>query len=200
GAGEPDFPTPQPIVDAAIAACSEPRNHRYSPASGLPELRTAIAEKTARDSGYQVDPSQVLVTNGGKQAVYQTFQTLVDPGDEVLLPAPYWNTYPEAISLAGGEPVVVGADESTNYRITIEQLEAARTPRTKVLVVNSPANPTGTVYPPEQVEAIGQWAVRNGLWVVTDEIYEHLVYDSARHVSMPVVVPELADTCIVLNG
>ena len=200
GAGEPDFPTPQPIVDAAIAACSDPKNHRYSPAAGLPELREAIAEKTARDSDYRVQPSQVLVTNGGKQAVYQAFQTLLDPGDEVLLPAPYWTTYPEAITLAGGVPVVVPTDDSTGYLASVEQLEAARTPRTKVLLFNSPSNPTGAVYPPEQVEAIGRWAVEHGIWVITDEIYEHLVYGDARHVSMPVVVPELADHCVVLNG
>ncbi|GAA4620810.1 pyridoxal phosphate-dependent aminotransferase [Saccharopolyspora hordei] len=200
GAGEPDFPTPQPIVDAAIAACSDPKNHRYSPAAGLPELREAIAAKTQRDSGYSVQAGQVLVTNGGKHAVYQTFQTLLDPGDEVLLPAPYWTTYPEAITLPGGVPVVVPADESTGYLVTVDQLEAARTPRTKVLVFNSPSNPTGAVYPPDQVEAIGRWAVEHGIWVVTDEIYEHLVYGDARHVSMPAVVPELADTCVVLNG
>ncbi|MGP4015268.1 pyridoxal phosphate-dependent aminotransferase [Saccharopolyspora sp. 5N708] len=200
GAGEPDFPTPQPIVAAAIAACSDPKNHRYSPAAGLPELREAIATKTLRDSGYTVQPSQVLVTNGGKQAVYQAFQTLIDPGDEVLLPAPYWTTYPEAITLPGGVPVVVPADESTGYLVSVEQLEAARTPRTKVLLFNSPSNPTGAIYPPEQVEAIGRWAVEHGIWVITDEIYEHLVYGDARHVSMPVVVPELADTCVVLNG
>ncbi|GAA4859571.1 pyridoxal phosphate-dependent aminotransferase [Saccharopolyspora cebuensis] len=200
GAGEPDFPTPQPIVDAAIAACSDPKNHRYSPAAGLPELREAIAAKTLRDSAHQVQPDQVLVTNGGKQAVYQAFQTLLDPGDEVLLPAPYWTTYPEAIALPGGVPVVVTADESTGYRVSVEQLEAARTPRTKVLLFNSPSNPTGAVYPPEQVEAIGRWAVEHGIWVITDEIYEHLVYGEARNVSMPAVVPELADTCVVLNG
>ncbi|MGI8308648.1 pyridoxal phosphate-dependent aminotransferase [Saccharopolyspora hattusasensis] len=200
GAGEPDFPTPQPIVDAAIAACSDPKNHRYSPAAGLPELREAIAAKTLRDSAYTVQASQVLVTNGGKQAVYQAFQTLLDPGDEVLLPAPYWTTYPEAITLPGGVPVVVPADESTGYLVSVEQLEAARTPRTKVLLFNSPSNPTGAIYPPEQVEAIGRWAVEQGIWVVTDEIYEHLVYGDARHVSMPAVVPELADTCVVLNG
>ncbi|MGW5643093.1 pyridoxal phosphate-dependent aminotransferase [Saccharopolyspora sp. NPDC003752] len=200
GAGEPDFPTPQPIVDAAIAACSDPKNHRYSPAAGLPELREAIAAKTLRDSAYTVQASQVLVTNGGKQAVYQAFQTLLDPGDEVLLPAPYWTTYPEAITLPGGVPVVVPADESTGYLVSVEQLEAARTPRTKVLLFNSPSNPTGAIYPPEQVEAIGRWAVEHGIWVVTDEIYEHLVYGDARHVSMPAVVPELADTCVVLNG
>ncbi|MBB5154709.1 pyridoxal phosphate-dependent aminotransferase [Saccharopolyspora phatthalungensis] len=200
GAGEPDFPTPQAIVDAAIAACSDPKNHRYSPAAGLPELREAIATKTRRDSDYTVQASQVLVTNGGKQAVYQAFQTLIDPGDEVLLPAPYWTTYPEAITLPGGVPVVVSADESTGYLVSVEQLEAARTPRTKVLLFNSPSNPTGAIYPPEQVEAIGRWAVEHGIWVVTDEIYEHLVYGDARHVSMPTVVPELADTCVVLNG
>ncbi len=200
GAGEPDFPTPQPIVDAAIAACSDPKNHRYSPAAGLPELREAIAAKTLRDSAYTVQASQVLVTNGGKQAVYQAFQTLLDPGDEVLLPAPYWTTYPEAITLPGGVPVVVPADESTGYLVSVEQLEAARTPRTKVLLFNSPSNPTGAIYPPDQVEAIGRWAVEHGIWVVTDEIYEHLVYGDARHVSMPAVVPELADTCVVLNG
>ncbi|WP_433870333.1 pyridoxal phosphate-dependent aminotransferase [Saccharopolyspora sp. CA-218241] len=200
GAGEPDFPTPQPIVDAAIAACSDPKNHRYSPAAGLPELREAIAAKTLRDSAHQVQPDQVLVTNGGKQAVYQAFQTLLDPGDEVLLPAPYWTTYPEAIALPGGVPVVVTADESTGYRVSVEQLEAARTSRTKVLLFNSPSNPTGAVYPPEQVEAIGRWAVEHGIWVITDEIYEHLVYGEARNVSMPAVVPELADTCVVLNG
>ena len=200
GAGEPDFPTPQAIVDAAVAACTDPKNHRYSPAAGLPELRQAIADKTKRDSDYTVEPSQVLVTNGGKQAVYQAFQTLLDPGDEVLLPAPYWTTYPEAITLAGGVPVVVPTDESTGYLASAEQLEAARTPRTKVLLFNSPSNPTGAIYPPEQVEAIGRWAVEHGIWVVTDEIYEHLVYGDARNVSMPAVVPELADTCIVLNG
>jgi len=200
GAGEPDFPTPQPIVDAAVAACADPRNHRYSPAAGLPELREAIAAKTLRDSRYEVEPGQVLVTNGGKQAVYQTFAALLDPGDEVLLPAPYWTTYPEAITLAEGEPVVVPTDDSTGYLVSVEQLEAARTERTKVLLFNSPSNPTGAVYPPEQVAAIGRWAVEHGIWVITDEIYEHLVYGGAEHVSMPVAVPELADTCVVLNG
>lgn len=200
GAGEPDFPTPQPVVDAAIAACADPRNHRYSPAAGLPELREAIAAKTLRDSGLTVDPSQVLVTNGGKQAVYQAFATLLDPGDEVLLPAPYWTTYPEAIELAGGVPVVVPTDDTTGFLASVEQLEAARTSRTKVLLFNSPSNPTGAVYPPEQVRAIGEWAVRNGIWVITDEIYEHLVYGDAEHVSIAAQVPELADTCVILNG
>ncbi|MCX2728967.1 pyridoxal phosphate-dependent aminotransferase [Saccharopolyspora sp. NFXS83] len=200
GAGEPDFPTPQPIVDAAIAACSDPRNHRYSPAAGLPELREAIAAKTLRDSGLQVDPSRVLVTNGGKQAVYQAFAALLDPGDEVLLPAPYWTTYPEAITLAEGVPVVVPTDDESGFLASVEQLEAARTPRTKVLLFNSPSNPTGAVYPPDQVKAIGEWALRHGIWVITDEIYEHLVYGAAEHVSIAAVVPELADTCVVLNG
>ncbi|NYH78625.1 aspartate/methionine/tyrosine aminotransferase [Actinopolyspora biskrensis] len=200
GAGEPDFATPEPIVRAAQEACADTRNHRYSPAAGLPELREAIATKTARDSDYVVQPSQVLVTNGGKQAVYQTFATLLDPGDEVLLPAPYWTTYPEAISLAGGATVEIPTDESTGYLVTLEQLEAARTPRTKVLLFNSPSNPTGAVYPPERIAEIGRWAVEHGIWVVTDEIYEHLVYGDTRHVSMPVVVPELAERCVVLNG
>jgi aspartate aminotransferase len=200
GAGEPDFPTPQPIVDAAVAACTDVANHRYTPAAGLPALREAIAAKTARDSGLSVQPGQVLVTNGGKQAVYQAFATLLDPGDEVLLPAPYWTTYPEAIALAGGVTVPVVTDEAAGYLLTTEQLDEALTPRTKALLFCSPSNPTGAVYPPEQVEAIGRWAVDRGLWVITDEIYEHLVYDGARHVSMPVAVPALAEQCIVVNG
>jgi aspartate aminotransferase len=200
GAGEPDFPTPEPIVQAAVEAAADPRNHRYTPAAGLPELREAIAAKTARDSGFEVKAGQVLVTNGGKQAVYQAFATLLDPGDEVILPAPYWTTYPEAITLAGGVPVPVVTDESTGYLASVEQLEAARTPRTKVLLYCSPSNPTGAVYPREQVEAIGRWAVEHGIWVITDEIYEHLVYDGVRAESLPVVVPELADTCVVVNG
>jgi aspartate/methionine/tyrosine aminotransferase len=200
GAGEPDFPTPAPVVAAARAACADPRNHRYSPAAGLPELRAAIAEKTARDSGLPLTAGQVLVTNGGKQAVYQAFATLLDPGDEVLLPAPFWTTYPEAITLAGGVPVVVTTGPDADYLPSVDQLEAARTPRTKVLLWCSPSNPTGAVAPRELTEAVGRWAVDNGVWVVTDEIYEHLVYDGAEAVSMPVAVPELADTCVVLNG
>lgn len=200
GAGEPDFPTPDYIVAAAQEACAQPRFHKYTPAAGLPELREAVAAKTARDSGYQVSPSQVLITNGGKQAVYQAFATLLDPGDEVLLPTPYWTTYPEAITLAGGVPVPVLTDERSGYRASVADLEAACTPRTKVLLFVSPSNPTGAVYPPAQVAEIGHWAAERGLWVVTDEIYEHLVYGEARHVSMPVVAPELADRCVVLNG
>ncbi|SFA97304.1 L-aspartate aminotransferase apoenzyme [Amycolatopsis marina] len=200
GAGQPDFPTPDYVVEAAAAAVRDRANHGYTAAAGLPELREALAAKTLRDSGYAVDPAQVLVTNGGKQAVYSAFATLLDPGDEVLLLAPYWTTYPESITLAGGVPVQVTADESTGYLTTVEQLEAARTERTKVLLFNSPSNPTGAVYPREQVEAIGRWALEHGIWVVTDEIYEHLVYDGAKAESMPVVVPELADTTLVLNG
>jgi len=200
GAGEPDFPTPEPIVEAAVAACRDPRNHRYTPAGGLPELKQAVVDKTARDSGLVLAPNQVLVTNGGKQAVYEAFATLLDPGDEVLLPAPYWTTYPESIRLAGGVPVEVLADETADYLVTVDALEAARTDRTKVLLFCSPSNPTGAVYPPDLVEAVGRWAVERGLWVVTDEIYEHLVYDGARAVSMPVAVPELAERCVVVNG
>jgi len=200
GAGEPDFPTPDYIVGAAVAACRDPKWHRYTPAGGLPELKSAIAEKTLRDSGFVVDPSQVLITNGGKQALYNAFAALLDPGDEVLLPAPYWTTYPESIRLAGGVPVEIMTDESTGYRTSIEQLEKAITPKTKALVFVSPSNPTGAVYSPAEVEAIGQWAVEKGIWVITDEIYEHLVYGDAEFSSMPVLVPELADKCIVVNG
>src|SRR5690606_1789215 len=200
GAGEPDFPTPDYVVEAAVAACQDPVNHRYSPAGGLPDLKAAIVEKTLRDSSYAVEPANVLVTNGGKQAVYNTFAALLDPGDEVILPTPYWTTYPEAIRLAGGEPVEVFAGADQGYLVTVDQLEQARTPRTKVLLFCSPSNPTGAVYPPDQVEAIGRWAVEHGIWVVTDEIYEHLLYDGATAPSMPVVVPELADRCVVLNG
>jgi aspartate/methionine/tyrosine aminotransferase len=200
GAGEPDFPTPDYIVEAAVAACREPRFHRYTPAGGLPELKQAIAAKTLRDSGYQVGPSQVLVTNGGKQAIYEAFAAILDPGDEVIVPAPYWTTYPESIRLAGGVPVVVTADETTGYRVSVEQLEAAVTDRTKVLLFVSPSNPTGAVYPREQVEEIGRWAAAKGLWVLTDEIYEHLVYGDAAFTSLPAVVPELRDRCVVVNG
>jgi aspartate aminotransferase len=200
GAGEPDFPTPGYIVEAAVEACRDPRNHRYTPAGGLPELKQAIAAKTARDSGYDVGADQVLVTNGGKQAVYEAFATLLDPGDDVLLPTPYWTTYPEAIRLGGGTPVQVLADETSGYRVSVGQLEAARTERTKVLLFCSPSNPTGALYPPEELHAIGQWAYEHRLWVVTDEIYEHLTYGDTVSGSIPVEVPELADTCVVLNG
>jgi aspartate aminotransferase len=200
GAGEPDFATPEHIVAAAVRACAEPRMHHYTPAAGLPELREAIAAKTARDSGFEVQAAQVLVTNGGKQAVYQAFATLLDPGDEVLLPAPYWTTYPEAIRLAGGVPVEVPTDESTGYLASVGDLAARCTERTKALLYCSPSNPTGAVYPPETVAEIGRWAVQAGVWVVADEIYEHLVYDGATAVSMPVAEPGLADNCVVVNG
>ena len=200
GAGEPDFPTPGYIVEAAREATANPKFHKYTPAAGLPELRQAIADKTARDSGYQVEASQVLVTNGGKQAVYQTFATLLDPGDEVLVPAPYWTTYPEAIALAGGVLRPVLTDEHSGYLATVADLEAARTDRTKILLFVSPSNPTGAVYPPDQVAAIGEWAAEHGLWVFTDEIYEHLVYGDAVFSSIPVQAPRIADTCVVLNG
>jgi aspartate/methionine/tyrosine aminotransferase len=200
GAGEPDFPTPEYIVSAAVDACRDPRWHRYSPAGGLPALKEAIAHKTLRDSGWEIGADQVLVTNGGKQALYNTFAALLNPGDEVLLPAPFWTTYPESISLAGGVPVEVPTDETTGYRASIEQLEAARTPRTTMLVFVSPSNPTGAVYSPAEVEAIGTWAADNGLWIVTDEIYEHLVYGDAVFSSMPIRVPQLADQCVVING
>ena len=200
GAGEPDFPTPDYIVEAAAAATKIVANHRYTPAPGLPELRQAIVDKTKRDSGLEITVDQVLVTNGGKQAVYQAFATIIDPGDEVILPSPYWTTYPEAIKLAGGKSVEVFADESQNYLVTVEQLEAARTGNTKALLFCSPSNPTGSVYTPEQVKAIGEWALKNRIWIIADEIYEHLLYDGATAPSMPVVIPELADTTIIVNG
>jgi len=199
-AGEPDFPTPQFVVDAAAEALQNPANFRYTPAAGLPVLREAIAAKTLRDSGLEVQPSQVVVTNGGKQAVYQAFQTVVNPGDEVLLPAPYWTTYPEAIRLADGVPVEVFAGADQEYKVTVEQLEAARTERTTVLVFVSPSNPTGAVYTPEETAAIGQWALEHGIWVITDEIYQNLVYDGARAVSIVEAVPELAGQTLLLNG
>lgn len=200
GAGEPDFPTPAHIVAAAEVACRDPKMHHYTPAAGLPELRAAIAAKTARDSGLHLGANQVLVTNGGKHAVHQAFATLLDPGDEVLLPAPYWTTYPEAIALAGGVSVPVLSTPERGYRVTTSQLEAACTARTKVLLFCSPSNPTGAVYSPEEVGAIGQWAVDNDMWVLTDEIYEHLVYGDAEFSSMPVQVPALAERCVVVNG
>ncbi|MFI7042712.1 pyridoxal phosphate-dependent aminotransferase [Microbispora rosea] len=200
GAGEPDFPTPDYIVEAAVEACRNPRFHKYTPAGGLPELKQAIADKTLRDSGFQVEAAQVLVTNGGKQAVYEAFATLLDPGDEVLVVAPYWTTYPEAIKLAGGVQVDVVTDETTGYLASVEQLEEKLTDRTKVLLFVSPSNPTGAVYSPAQVEEIGRWALDKGLWVVTDEIYEHLVYGEAQFSSIATAVPELRDRVVVLNG
>jgi aspartate/methionine/tyrosine aminotransferase len=200
GAGEPDFPTPDYIVNAAIDAAKVPANHRYTPTPGLPELREAIVKKTKRDSNYEITADQVLVTNGGKQAVYQSFASILDPGDEVLLPSPYWTTYPECIKLAGGVSVEVFADETQNYLVSVEQLEKALTPKTKVLLFCSPSNPTGSVYSADQVKAIGQWAYNKGLWVITDEIYEHLLYDGATAPSICVLVPEIADRTIILNG
>ena len=199
-AGEPDFQTPAHIVDAALAAVKDPKNYRYTPAAGLPELREAVAAKTKRDSGLSVDPSQVIITNGGKQAVYQAFATLLDPGDEVLVPTPYWTTYPEAIKLAGGVQVDVFAGADQNYLVTVDQLEAARTPRTKVLLFVSPSNPTGSVYSPEQTKAIGEWAESHGLWVIADEIYQNLTYDGVTAVSIVDAVPALADRTILVNG
>src|SRR5689334_6968133 len=200
GAGEPDFPTPDYVVEAAVEACRDPKNHRYTPAGGLPELKQAIADKTRRDSGLQVQPAQVVVTNGGKQAIYEAFATMLDPGDEVIVPAPYWTTYPEAIQLAGGVAVPVLADETQEYKVTVEQLESARTERTKVLLFVSPSNPTGAVYTSEEIRAIGGWVEEHDLWVLTDEIYEHLVYDGVDTGSMPVLCPFLADNCVVVNG
>lgn len=200
GAGEPDFPTPAHIVEAAVAACQDPASHKYSPTPGQPALRQAIADKTMRDSGYAVTADQVVVTNGGKQAVYNALAALLNPGDEMLLPAPYWTTYPEPVRLAGATPVELPSSAETGFKVSVEQLEEARTENTKALMFVSPSNPTGAVYRKEEIEAIGRWAVEHGIWVLCDEIYEHLVYGEAEHHSMPVLVPELADHCIILNG
>jgi aspartate/methionine/tyrosine aminotransferase len=200
GAGEPDFATPDHIVEAAVAACRDVANHRYTPAGGLAVFKEALADKTERDSAWRPDVSEILVTNGGKHAVYSAFATVVDPDDEVLLPAPYWTTYPESITLAGGVPVVLPTDTASGFRVTVEQLEAARTERTKALMFVSPSNPTGAVYPADEIAAIGRWAVEHGIWVIADEIYEHLVYDGHEHHSIRALVPEIADTCLVVNG
>jgi aspartate aminotransferase len=199
-AGEPDFPTPAHIVEAAAKAVLDPKNHRYTPAVGLPDLREAIAQKTLRDSGTQITANQVVVTNGGKQAVYQAFAVLLDAGDEVLLPTPYWTTYPEAISLAGGKTVNVFAGSEQGYKVTVEQLDKAKTARTKVLLMCSPSNPTGAVYSKEEIAAIGTWAHQNDLWVITDEIYQNLAYDGIKAYSITEVVPELIDKTIMVNG
>lgn len=200
GAGEPDFPTPDYIVEAAIKAAQNPAMHKYTANDGLPALREAIAAKTLRDSGYEINPTDILVTNGGKQAVFQAIAAVVSDGDEVLLPSPYWTTYPEAIALAGGKTVEVFADATADYKVTVAQLEAARTEKTKAMLLCSPSNPTGAVYTPEELTAIGKWAVEKGVWVLTDEIYEHLVYEDAQAAHIVKLVPELADTCIVMNG
>ncbi len=200
GAGEPDFATPDYIVEAAVAACRDPKNHKYSPAAGQPELKAAIADKTKRDSGLDVDPAQVVVTNGGKHAVYNAIAAIVDAGDDVLIPTPFWTTYPEPVRLAGGTPVFVETDISSGFKVSVDSLEAARTPRTKALIFVSPSNPSGAVYTAEEVTAIGRWAAGNDVWVLTDEIYEHLVYDDTTFASMPALVPEIADSCLVLNG
>ena len=200
GAGEPDFATPAHIVEAAAQACYDPRNHKYTPTAGLAELREAIAMKTMRDTGLEVSPGQILVTNGGKHAVATTFMTLINPGDEVLIPAPYWTTYPEAVYLAGGVAVPVMTSEANGFRVSVEELERARTPRTKLLVFVSPSNPSGAVVRPDDVAAIGRWAAEHDIWVMADEIYEHLVYGEASNVSLPVVAPELGDRWVVVNG
>lgn len=200
GAGEPDFPTPAHIVAAAVEAAQDPKNHKYSPAGGLPELRQAVADKTLRDSGYACTADQVIITNGGKHAVYNTFAVMIDPGDEVIIPAPFWTTYPEPVALAGGTPVIVSTDAASGFRVTLEQLDAARTEKTKALIFVSPSNPTGAVYPKDEIEAIGRWCLEHGIWVIADEIYEHLVYGDNEHHSIVSLVPELADQCIILNG
>ena len=200
GAGEPDFPTPERIVAAAVEACQDPRNHKYTPAGGLPELREAVAAKTLRDSGLEVAANQVLITNGGKHAIANAFATLLDPGDEIIIPAPYWTTYPESAALVGGVPVIVATDEETGFKVTVEKLEAARTAKTKMLLFVSPSNPTGAVYSSTEIDAIGAWAAAHDVWVLADEIYEHLVYAGTDRLSLPAFTPELGDRFVVVNG
>ena len=200
-AGEPDFPTPAHIVEAAAIAVRDPKNHRYTPAAGLPEMKEAIVQKTLEDSGTKITPSQVIVTNGGKQAVYQAFQVILDDGDEVLVPAPYWTTYPEAIKLAGGKQVDVFAGSDQGYKVTVEQLEAAYTPKTKALLICSPSNPTGAVFSKQELTDIGNWvATKPNLWVISDEIYQNVVYDGIRAYSITELVPEIQDRTIMVNG
>ncbi len=200
GAGEPDFPTPENIVAAAQRAAADPASHRYSPAAGQPALREAVASATAASSGMEVAANQVVIANGGKHALYNIFLTLLDPGDEVIVPAPYWVSYPEQIKLADGVPVAVSTTKETGFRASVDQLEAARTERTKALVFVSPSNPTGAVYPPEEVAAVGAWAAEHGIWVITDEIYERLVYGDAVFTSLPKVAPEAASRTIITSG
>ena len=200
GAGEPDFATPSHIVAAAVAACQDPTNHKYTPAGGLPALKEALVDKTERDSRWRPEASRILVTNGGKHAVYNTCAAVLNPGDEVLLPAPYWTTYPESITLAGATPVPLATDTASGFRVTVDQLEEARTPHTKALFFVSPSNPTGAVYPADEIEAIGRWAVEHGIWVFADEIYEHLTYDDNVHYSMRALVPEIDDHFVAING
>lgn len=200
GAGEPDFPTPSYIVEAAAIACRDPRNYRYTATAGLLELREAIAKKVKRDSGYDVSPDQIVVTNGGKQAVYEACQILLNDGDEVIIPSPYWTSYPEAVKLAGGVPVAVMSGADRGFEPDIDALEAARTPRTKAIIVTSPSNPTGAIWSAETIRAIGKWALKNHIWVLSDEIYEHLHYDGVKTSYIGVEVPEIREQLLILNG
>ena len=199
-AGEPDLPTPSEVVEAAIAACREPRMHHYTPTSGLPELREAIASSVRGGSAGEISAANVLVTNGTKQAVAHAFATLLDPGDEVLITSPYWVTFPEAVLLVGGVPVVVPTDESRGFRVSVDDLERHRTPRTKALLFVSPSNPTGAVYPEAHMAEIGHWLLESGLWAVSDEIYQRFTYGDVKFHSLPEVVPELAEQSIRLSG
>lgn len=199
GAGEPDFPTPEHIVAAAARAAHDPANHRYTANPGLPPLRKAVAEYTASYSGVQVDPSEVVITNGAKQAVFQTFAALIDPGDEVLLPSPYWVTYPAGLELSGGVPVTVPSGPDTGFKVTVDDLEAARTDRTVALVFVSPSNPTGVVYSEEEAAEIGKWARDNDIWVIADEIYQRLVYTTDVAPSIVAATPRL-ENWMIING
>ena len=199
GAGEPDFPSPDYVVDAAIKAAADPKNHKYSPAAGLESLRQIIAKTTKDYSGFEINSDNVIVSNGGKQSILTAFLSILDPGDEVIIPAPYWTTYPEAVKIAGGTPVFIETEKSNNFKVTVEQLEKSKSKNTKMLVWCSPSNPTGVVYSKEEAEEIYEWIFKNDLWILSDELYEHLVYEGETSPSPAIYDPELKNT-IIVNG
>ena len=199
GAGEPDFPSPDYVVDAAIKAAADPKNHKYSPAAGLESLRQIIAKTTKDYSGFEINSDNVIVSNGGKQSILTAFLSILDPGDEVIIPAPYWTTYPEAVKIAGGTPVFIETEKSNNFKVTVEQLEKSKSKNTKMLVWCSPSNPTGVVYSKEEAEEIYEWVFKNDLWILSDELYEHLVYEGETSPSPAIYDPELKNT-IIVNG
>ena len=199
GAGEPDFPSPDYVVDAAIKAAADPKNHKYSPAAGLESLREVIAKTTKDYSGFEINADNIIVSNGGKQSILTAFLSTLDTGDEVIIPAPYWTTYPEAVKIAGGTPVFIETEKSNNFKVTVDQLEKSKNKNTKMLVWCSPSNPTGVVYTKEESEEIYDWIFKNDLWILSDELYEHLVYEGETSPSPAIYDPELKNT-IIVNG
>jgi aspartate aminotransferase len=199
GAGEPDFDTPDHIKAAAQAAL-ETGFTKYTPSSGTPELRAAIAEKFATENKLEYKPSQIIVSNGAKQSCYNAIMAVCEPGDEVIIPAPYWLSYPEMVRLAGAEPVFVSTKEENNWKITAEEFEAAMTPKTKMIILNTPGNPTGSVYTREELRGLSEVAAEEEIYILSDEIYEKLVYDDTEHVSIASLTPEAYDLTITVNG